>query len=140
MKKIMRPVLAAIMLIFFAASVFLFLTASNRIENQVIEISFLPFDTDESFPEEIQNIISSSCINCHASGGKALAMAKLNFSEWDQYDREKQMKKAAKMCELLTEGKMPPKSYIKNHPEVVLTKEQIEIVCKWAESIQQENQ
>jgi len=138
MKNNMKPVHAAIMFVIMTAFVVLVLT-SSRVENEVTKSSNLLYEPDNSLPGEIENIISSSCINCHAIGGKALAMTKLNFSEWDQYDREKQMKKAEKMCEQLSRGKMPPNSYIKNHPDAGPTKEQIEIICKWADGIQQEN-
>jgi len=91
--------------------------------------------TSDSMPAAIKEIIQSSCIGCHAPGGKALAVAKLNFEEWNNYDHEKQIKKADAMCSKVTKGTMPPKSFLKTHPEAALTEEQIDEICKWVSSL-----
>jgi hypothetical protein len=62
-------------------------------------------------------------------------MAKLNFSKWDEYGAAKEAEKASKICSMLTEELMPPKSIRKSNPEIIPTKEQIALVCKWAESL-----
>ena len=89
----------------------------------------------DSLPAEIHEVLSTSCLNCHATGGKALAMAKLNFSEWNNYDPEKQVKKAEAICEKLSKGSMPPKSFVRDHPDKVPTAEQLDIICKWTENL-----
>jgi hypothetical protein len=47
-------------------------------------------------------------------------------------------KKASGICSELTEGKMPPKSVRKSNPELIPSKQQIELICKWAESLKPE--
>jgi hypothetical protein len=37
------------------------------------------------------------------------------------------------MCEEISAGKMPKKSFVKKHPEKALTAAEIEILCKWTE-------
>lgn len=101
----------------------------------VQEISFGVMPGD-SLPADVTEVIKSSCINCHAPGGKALAMSKLNFASWDEYNNEKKIKRADKMCEELSKGSMPPKSFLKKHPELTPTAEQIEIICNWARELE----
>jgi hypothetical protein len=86
-------------------------------------------------PEDIVKIFQASCYACHGSNGKFLPMTKLNFSKWADYGAEKQAEKASKICSVLTEGSMPTKSAREANPELIPTKEQIELVCKWAESL-----
>ena len=86
-------------------------------------------------PENINKIFQTSCLNCHGSNGRLLALAKLNLSKWDEYTAAEKAKKASGICSELTEGKMPPKSARKSNPELIPSKEQIELICKWAESL-----
>jgi hypothetical protein len=86
-------------------------------------------------PDNINKIVSVSCMPCHSSTGGLMPKSKLNFSEWDQYSPEKQKKKAEKMYEELNKGAMPPKSARENNPSIIPTKEQIEIIKKWSETI-----
>ena len=86
-------------------------------------------------PESINKIFQTSCFTCHGSNGKMLPMAKLNFSKWVEYGAVKEAEKAAKICSVLTEGLMPPKSVRKSNPELIPTKDQIRLICNWAESL-----
>jgi hypothetical protein len=86
-------------------------------------------------PEDIVKIFQASCYSCHGSNGKFLPMEKLNFSKWADYGTKKEAEKAAKICSILSEGSMPPKSARESHPELIPTKEQIALICKWAESL-----
>jgi hypothetical protein len=63
-----------------------------------------------------------------------MAMAKLNFSEWDSYSAEKQAKKAEAICNVITKGSMPPKSFRQSHPEAIPTDAQKELICKWSKT------
>jgi mono/diheme cytochrome c family protein len=86
-------------------------------------------------PENINKIFQASCISCHGSNGKMLPMMKLNFSKWAEYGAAKEAEKASSICSVLTEELMPPKSIRKSNPELIPTKEQIALICKWAESL-----
>jgi mono/diheme cytochrome c family protein len=89
-------------------------------------------------PENINKIFQASCLNCHGSNGRLLALAKLNLSKWAEYTAVEKAKKASGICSELTEGKMPPKSVRKSNPELIPSKQQIELICKWAESLKPE--
>lgn len=88
-----------------------------------------------SIPEDINKIFQASCYSCHGINGKLLPMTKLNFSKWAEYGAAKEAEKASKICSVLTEELMPPKSARKSNPELIPIKEQIAIICKWAESL-----
>lgn len=86
-------------------------------------------------PDSVVSIAKLSCINCHADGGKAMAMAHVNLSKWDTYSPEKQIAKALDMCKMVTKGSMPPKAFKASHPEGVPTAKQIRTICNWANSL-----
>lgn len=87
-----------------------------------------------TLPDQIDKIVTASCKSCHASGGKLMAKAKLNFTEWAKYSPEKQKERAAKMYYMVNKGAMPPKAARAKRPDLIPTKEQIEIIKKWSES------
>jgi hypothetical protein len=87
-----------------------------------------------ALPDRINKIVSVSCMPCHSSDGGFLSRSKLNFNEWAEYSAEKQKKKAAKMYKELKKDAMPPKEARENNPDIIPTKEQIEIIKSWADS------
>lgn len=92
-------------------------------------------ENPSAIPENINRILKVSCLNCHGSEGRLLALAKLNLSKWAEFTAAEKANKAAGICYELTEGKMPPKSARKSNPELIPSTEQIELICKWAESL-----
>lgn len=86
-------------------------------------------------PENMNKIFQTSCTPCHWNDGKKMALSRVNFSNWPKYDTGKQAKKASLICKTLNRGKMPPKSVRKSVPELIPTKEQISLICGWAESL-----
>jgi hypothetical protein len=89
-------------------------------------------------PEDVNKIFKNSCMPCHWDGGKKMAMGMVNFSKWTEYTTEKAAKKASMVCYALTKEKMPPKKVRKEIPGIVPTKEQRDLICKWAESLKTE--
>jgi hypothetical protein len=85
-------------------------------------------------PENINKIVSVSCIPCHSSSGGIMSRTKLNFSEWASYSAEKQQEKANKIYKEVSKDKMPPKSTREANPGIVPTKEQVETIKKWVDS------
>ena len=92
-----------------------------------------------TLPDEVNKIVSVSCMPCHSSNGKLMSRAKLNFTEWTKYSAKKQKEKAAKMYSELNKGDMPPKSAREKNPETIPTKQQVEIIKKWSESFPSDN-
>jgi mono/diheme cytochrome c family protein len=91
-----------------------------------------------AIPPAVYQILASSCLDCHGEGGKTLALAKVKMGEWGSYSPEKQASKADDMCKMVTKGKMPPKGYLKDHPEKALTPEQIQVICDWSSGLNSE--
>lgn len=91
--------------------------------------------TTNAIPSDIKAIFDKSCAGCHSEGGNFMAKAKVNFSNWDSYDAQKQAKKGADICKMLTKGKMPPKSVRKSKPELIPTQEQITSICNWTQTL-----
>ncbi len=88
-----------------------------------------------SIPEDVTKILKNSCTSCHDAGG-GMAASIWSFSSWDTYNAKKQAKKSKAICNSMTTGSMPPAGTIKSNPDKVPTKAQIEIVCKWAASLE----
>jgi hypothetical protein len=88
----------------------------------------------DPLPDNINKIVTTSCMPCHTNKGGFMARGKLNFSEWTQYSPDKQIEKAEKMYSEIKKGAMPPKSARETRPEIVPGKEQVDIIKKWAES------
>jgi mono/diheme cytochrome c family protein len=87
-----------------------------------------------ALPDEINKIVSVSCVPCHTSEGGLMSRSKLNLTEWNNYSPEKQKEKAAKMYSEINKGAMPPKMAREKRPETIPTKDQAEIIKKWSES------
>ena len=90
--------------------------------------------TSATLPDEVNKIVTASCTPCHTSKGGLMSKSKLNFTEWSNYSPEKQKGKAAKIYYEVNKGAMPPKSAREKTPELIPTKEQIEILKNWSES------
>jgi hypothetical protein len=89
-----------------------------------------------SLPDNINKIVTGSCMPCHSNKGGLMSRSKLNFSDWAQYSPSKQKEKAEKMYSLLNKGDMPPKSARKAHPENIPNKDQIDAIKIWSESFE----
>ena len=94
--------------------------------------------TNASIPDSISKIFQNSCYACHAEGGNMMAMSKVNFSEWDKLSPEKQAKKAAAICKVVSKGSMPPGKFQKKHADKVPTQAQKVSICAWAKSLKTE--
>jgi len=92
-----------------------------------------------TLPDSINIILTASCTPCHSVKGGLMSRSKLNLAEWTGYSPEKQKEKAAKMYSELNKGAMPPKSAREKRPDLIPTKEQVEIIKKWSESFPSDN-
>ena len=84
-------------------------------------------------PENINKIFQTSCIQCHGINGGRFPRSRLNFSRWAIYGAAKEAEKAISICSAVRKGAMPPKSVRNLKPELIPTKEQIDLICNWAE-------
>jgi hypothetical protein len=89
-------------------------------------------------PDSLNKIFQTSCMPCHGSQGGRLPGARLNFSRWNGYDAAKEAEKASLICSVIRKGIMPPKSVRDSKPENIPSKEQADLICKWAETLKAE--
>jgi uncharacterized membrane protein len=92
--------------------------------------------TSVPLADNIKKIVSISCMPCHSSTGGMFSRLKLNFDEWADYSAEKQADRAKKIYKKVSKNDMPPKSVRENRPDIIPTTEQIGIIKKWADSLQ----
>lgn len=89
-----------------------------------------------SLPDSVYKVVQKACMDCHSDDGSGMARGKVNFSQWQSYDQEKQMKKAADICKELTKSGMPPKKWRANNPNDIPTQAETDMICKWAKSLE----
>lgn len=109
----------------------IFFLASIRIASaQVGKEKYVPI------PDSINSIFQASCMICHGSDGGRLPTSRLNFSRWKGYGYAKEAEKAKLICSVLTKGIMPPRRLKESNPELIPTKDQVDLICTWADSFE----
>ena len=106
-------------------------------------------------PKEIMSLLKRSCYDCHSSEIVAPwyyniapiawftkihvknARNVVNFSKWNEYDKEKQLKVIGKLPKAIV-IRMPLSSYLYMHEEARLTKEEKKVLTKWARNLKEE--
>ncbi|NOR27347.1 MAG: cytochrome C [Lutibacter sp.] len=145
MKKILLGVLVGLILIQFIRP------EKNSSKDFANDIS-----TIINVPEEVQQIIKTSCADCHSNNTKypwyseiapvSWYLAQhvnegkehLNFSEWAAYNKDQKSHILKDLEEEIEEHKMPLKSYLILHKEAELTKNQYETILNWVKTIPSE--
>jgi hypothetical protein len=85
-------------------------------------------------PEEVNQILVSSCYDCHSSAGQNDDAKKaLNFESWDDYRLTKQIGLLGEIAEVIGEDKMPPSKYLEFKPDRKLSESQKELILKWTD-------
>lgn len=117
----------------------------------------LPIKKEESLqaPKQVLNILKRSCYDCHSSQVKApwyfnvapiswytqhnvrKARHIVNFSKWNNYTKEKQLKILKRLPKAIV-IRMPIQTYLYMHEEVKLTKSEKEILSSWANELKEE--
>ena len=106
-------------------------------------------------PKEVISILKRSCYDCHSSKVTApwyydiapiawftkihvkRARAVVNFSQWNEYNKEKQFKVIDKLPKAIV-IRMPLSSYLYMHEEATLTKEEKKLLTQWARNLKEE--
>lgn len=142
MKKVFLGILVVLILIQFIKP------EKNDTKNWEKDIT-----TELSVPEDIQKIIKVSCADCHSNYTKYpwynniapvswwLAQhinrgkEHLNFSEWTAYNKNQKQHIINDLAEVLETHEMPLKSYLINHEDAKMTKEQYAVFLEWVKTI-----
>ena len=92
-------------------------------------------DSVSTIPAEVMTVIKPSCMPCHSNEGRDKPKAKVNFSVWEQYNPMENTMLAGSILDEVKKGSMPPKGFLKSHPEVALSETQIALITQWCDSL-----
>jgi len=115
-----------------------------------------PHSIDAVFkvPGQVAGILERSCYNCHSNttdypwysyvqplgwwleGHISEGKEELNFSTFATYSKRRQASKLESVAGQVKKGSMPPESYALVHKEARLTKEEVQALTQWVQSLQ----
>lgn len=108
-----------------------------------------PISWDINAPENIAQILRTSCYDCHSNetvwpwyskiapvsflvaGDVKDGRKHLNFSEWDKYEADKREKILEEIVEEIEKETMPLTSYTFTHPNARLDDQRIKLIKEW---------
>lgn len=111
------------------------------------------YTTAMQVPNEVKEIIKTSCADCHSNKTKYPWYSKiapvswfiahdinegtehLNFSEWTTYNKDQKDHIIKDLEEELEEQNMPLKSYLLIHKDAKLTQDQYNILLAWVKTL-----
>jgi len=121
-----------------------------------VGIQFIPVERtnpqvswDINAPENISQILRTSCYDCHSNetvwpwyskiapvsflvaGDVNEGRKHLNFSEWDKYEADKREKILEEIVEEIEKEAMPLTSYTFTHPNAKLDDHRIKLIKEW---------
>jgi hypothetical protein len=112
------------------------------------------FENEIETPADIKEMLSNACYDCHSNNTKypwyaSVApmswyvaghvedgKARLNFSTWSDYTHEEKQKKLDKNADLVKRRWMPMHEYLGQHPEALLTNDEVARLSDWFSKIQ----
>lgn len=142
MKKILLGILIIIILIQLI-----------RPEKNISSESINDISTVMDVPENVQEIIKTSCADCHSNTTKYPWYSEiapvswylashvndgkkhLNFSEWASYNKNQKEHIIKDLKKELKSKEMPLNSYLWIHKEAVVSPEQYKILLDWVQTI-----
>lgn len=89
-------------------------------------------EKSKAIPADVTAIIEKSCIRCHSEDGNKLAKLHFSFTKWNEYSAEEQTSIGQDILKMVTKGKMPPKKFLKNNPELKPTSAERKTISNWA--------
>ena len=150
MKKVWKIIIITLIVLFVIAQ-FIRPEKNNTITNPENDIVF-----HLQIPTDVKKKLVDACYDCHSNKTKypfynniapvSWLMAnhvkegkgRLNFSEWGTMDKKQQLKYLDEICEVITNGEMPLKSYKFMHSNAVIDPGQLEAICNWTEAAGEE--
>lgn len=127
-------------------------------ENKSIQVSENTITQYYEVPENIQNILKTSCYDCHSnntnypgynkiqpvnwwlSNHVNEGKRKLNFDEFNAYSTKKKLHKLDEVIENIKDNEMPLKSYTLIHGDAKLSNSDKQEIEAWVKNIKNEIQ
>ena len=92
-------------------------------------------------PDNVQQIFDKSCYECHNTASKnKKAREKLDFDNLSFLSSSKVKAKLSAIADAVIEGEMPPKKYLKKHPEKALSRKDKEVLTDWIRNTIEQSQ
>ena len=145
MKKTLMIILGSLLVVFIIIQFFP-PKKNDKVKDPKNDIVF-----SVEIPALVKKKIVNACYDCHSdktaypfynriapvswilAGHIRNGKERLNFSDWANYDRKKQIKLLTAICDEVTTGEMPLKSYVLMHSRAVFNEKEIEDICAWTE-------
>jgi hypothetical protein len=145
MKKALKWAVAAVLVLFVAAQAY-----RPDLSGPPVDETKTMRATAQLTPE-VGAVFDRACNDCHSSKTdwpwySRLAPVswylknhveegrrELSFSEWGTYPRRKASVKLKEICDQVSEGEMPLKSYLLMHPAAKLSDADKKLICDWTE-------
>ena len=126
--------------------------------NQSTDVPITDFTVVNTVPQNVSNILKTSCYDCHSNNTYypwynklqpvawfleshiSKGKAELNFSEWDTYSDRRKRSKLKSIISQIEDDKMPLTSYTLIHKDAVISKEQKTEIIDWITKIQAKNE
>jgi mono/diheme cytochrome c family protein len=86
----------------------------------------------KAVPADVTAILEKSCTGCHSNDGGAMAKMHFNFTKWSEYSAEERTSIGQDIVKIVSKGKMPPKKFLKNYPDLKLTAAEKKTISNWA--------
>lgn len=142
--KLFKKILLASMIVFIIIQ---FIQPAHNTSEQV-----LPTDITKIYavPDSVQHVLKIACDDCHSDNTRypfyayiqpvgwflarhvKLGKADLNFSEFGTYSIRKQQSKLKAIINTIRDNEMPVTSYKLMHAGARLSKEEKQLIMKWA--------
>ena len=124
----MKKVFLLLGLVSFVTMSFVASSESEKVEDVIVL-------EDDNVPSEVKKVIENKCYGCHNSESKnEKGRKKLSFDKMSSYSTAKQIAKYEGIFEVVEEGKMPPKKFLKKYPGKALSAEETKSLITWANS------
>ncbi len=112
-----------------------------------------PVQGEVPAPSQVLQILRTSCYDCHSNQtvwpwyayvapvsylvvhDVHEGRGELNFTEWSRYDSQRGPERLHQAAEEVSQGDMPPASYLLMHRAAILSEEQRRILVGWASSV-----
>ena len=133
-----------------AVSALVLIVALIAIQFVPVEASNPPVTGDVPTSPAVKAVLRTACYDCHSNETQwpwyshiaplswllardvREARGELNFSTWNQYGTQEQVKKLKESWEEVAEGEMPPWFYLRAHRDARLSAEDRALLRQWA--------
>jgi len=146
-RKIIKKILVGLLLVFIAIQ---FVPTTYNQSDAILET-----DMSKTFnvPEDIQNILKTSCYDCHSNNTEypwynkiqpvswfledhiKEGKEELNFSEFGAYSKRRQKTKLKSIISQIRDNEMPLEAYTLIHRDAKLSENNKKLVMEWIDNV-----